>query len=730
MTHQSTFEMEDRLPTEDGRGIQGLTSRIISFIHKKKDSNAFGSIRFGTASLPIVLGITLLVCFGYFLLYSGFYWDDWLQLLSKKLYGEASYWQYFNERPVSGWTHVLFGPILGYSVMSWKWFTLLLRYLSVLLAWQLVSLVWPGSRKMAALVALLFAVHPGFTQQLISVAYHQHWIQYVLFLSSLVFMVLSLRHQVWNFPLTLLSLITSGLQLSITEFFAGVELVRPMLIWVILPTIAKKPENARKRIAMTARYAIPYVILLGVFSVWRLFFFPLEAGDQNSPQLASLFAQQPLFTLLRLMSYALLDMLNNLVVIWGKIFDLQLAQYRQPVVLVSWLATIGISASLWFYLNRFSPNEQETNSSSTTRAKQAAWIGFTVSILGPAPLWVIDQNILTMAENDPYHADRFTLAAMLWVSLLFVGLCTLIIDRWKYKALVLSVVIGLCTGFQMRNANELRWQSQNQTNFFWQLSWRAPFVVQGTAFVTPDVLFPFQGSSSTSGAINLLYPQEANPDRVAYWFYAIRPRYSTEMDVSKSPVSYHTQHRIFTFEGGTPNSLLLLYNQQFQNCLWVLRPEDVDVPDLAWLVGWIPASNQSLIERLPAVGGYPDPDIFGIEPPHQWCYFYERAELEAQFKNWQEVAWLADQARSKGFWPDAPGSNSTYEWRVMVEGYAHTGRWQEAGELTLAGYAWDPKYASMFCNLWGDLNDHQVEVDEEYENAIQTVTDIMRCATR
>ena len=45
------------------------------------------------------------------------------------------------------------------------------------------------------------------------------------------------------------------------------------------------------------------------------------------------------------------------------------------------------------------------------------------------------------------------------------------------------------------------------------------------------------------------------------------------------------------------------------------------------------------------------PEIFGAEPPHTWCYYFEKADLARQLQDWQSVLQLEKQAREHGFTP-------------------------------------------------------------------------------
>ncbi|MDZ4159744.1 MAG: hypothetical protein U1B80_08135, partial [Anaerolineaceae bacterium] len=154
-----------------------------------------------------------------------------------------------------------------------------------------------------------------------------------------------------------------------------------------------------------------------------------------------------------------------------------------------------------------------------------------------------------------------------------------------------------------------------------------------------------------------------------------------------------------------------------ESCLWVIDPSyDRHNPDLPELTRqMIAISNLQQIVPQPLGEGYPPQDIFGPEPSHTWCYYYQKADLARQLGDWERVVSLGDTARSKGYHPQVPGSNTPPEWRPFILGYAHLGRWDVAAELTTAAAARSDRYTPMLCWLWRDIQEQMTpgpELDE------------------
>jgi hypothetical protein len=111
----------------------------------------------------------------------------------------------------------------------------------------------------------------------------------------------------------------------------------------------------------------------------------------------------------------------------------------------------------------------------------------------------------------------------------------------------------------------------------------------------------------------------------------------------------------------------------------VVRPEDSELralPDLTRDVAVI-----SSLDRIRADSSLARPipvEIFGKEPPRTWCYYYQKADLARQLGDWEQIAALWREAAKNGF---APGNG--VEYLPFIEGFARTGEWAIAAELTL-----------------------------------------------
>jgi len=87
--------------------------------------------------------------------------------------------------------------------------------------------------------------------------------------------------------------------------------------------------------------------------------------------------------------------------------------------------------------------------------------------------------------------------------------------------------------------------------------------------------------------------------------------------------------------------------------------------------------------------------VFGREPAHGWCYYFEKASLLAQQGAWQAAADLGDEAFALGDYPNDP-----MERFVFIEAYARSGNMDRARELSDETLKITPLVKAPLDKLW------------------------------
>jgi hypothetical protein len=689
--------------------------------------------------------LLLILAFGLLIPWLGFYFDDWPVILVARLQDARGFWTFYQyDRPFSAWTYILTTPFVGVSPFGWHIFTFLVRWLTVLgMAWCLHSLWTERARRTPWTLASMVLLD----QQPIAVAYSQHWISYAFYFLSLGCMIQAIRRPRWFWLFTSLSLATAAIHLFTMEYFLGLELLRPVVLWILLSGEGNnivyegdgsKSINTRWRsrkseaglgdssLRIVSRaikpgwawiFWTPYLLLTIAYTIWRLFFLKFPAQDPNRPEVLIDLFHKPLGALTQIIQFALQDFINILFGPWYRAIDPLKIDLSHLFVVFSWIVAALVSLGVIFYLTHLKvlkPADRANRELLIRRGstRQLLWFGLAALLLGLLPVWMIGRDSLT-----GLYGSRFTLAGLFGASIFWIGLIETFSDRRKNQIILVSILIGISVAFSLQRMNEFRWYWQDQTRFYWQLSWRAPYIEPGTVILSDGEIFQYVGRYSTSTALNLLYPQMAGRKDFAYWFLELSPGLIKKHEQSPQDRELQAGFRSFTFHGSTDRSILISYESRSGRCLWVLSPEDSDNPDLSQLTrDSAGLSDLSLIHPEPISSGYPPEAIFGPEPAHHWCYYYQKAELAHQLGDWDRVVSLGDAAEKLGYHP-----NNVQEWFPFIDAYARTGDWEQALLRTRQLLKINRALASRVCNLWEHIT-MDVDVPQDVEASFTELT--------
>jgi hypothetical protein len=316
-------------------------------------------------------------------------------------------------------------------------------------------------------------------------------------------------------------------------------------------------------------------------------------------------------------------------------------------------------------------------------------VGLVSFILAASPIWSFGKEISTGGWND-----RFALAPMLGAVLMVMALLLWFI-RPSAQRFVLVFLLTFSIAAQIWVVNAYRRDWRTQLDFYWQLYWRVPALKSGTTLLSFEQPSPTVTHYSDAGfALNVLYHYQTEDGLLPYWYFIRRFQFQYALD---NPIRY--QLRTLEFRGNTSQAIAVLH-QIGGACLRVLDP--VYANDPLYLEGQdilIPLSNLSQI--LPdSEARPPDPDIFGPEPERRWCYYFQKADLARQQKDWNKVIALLKQAQKNGFAPEYGA-----EYIPFIEAYAQMGEWQKAYELTQAAQKVNAGLKKMLCTNWSRLRE-------------------------
>jgi hypothetical protein len=668
-------------------------------------------------SFPLALLVLCVVSFGLFTSRLGYYWDDWAKTIVHHLDGMQGYWDYYAyDRPISGWTHILLFSLIGDSPFRWHLLALLLRWLGGVGMWWSMGQLWPQARRPVAYATLLYVVYPVFFQQPITITFHQQLMQYVLYFFSLGAMIMAFRQPRRFWPFTLLSLALSLIQITITEYFVPLELLRPVVLWVLF---SEERQPLLRRAGRTLLGWLPYGLTIAAYIIWRLFFIDLITEDPYQATTLFNFFSDPLSTTLGLVKVVIPDSLFMLLSTWVNALEFGLVDPDFKANLLILVFGVFTTAVLAVYLLKFEDSEPADEQAQNNWYLQALVIGLIATVLGVLPAWITGRQVVW-----DFHSNRYAQPAMFGLAMLWtVGVLWVARSRVP-RAVLLSCLIGLAVTLHIRTDREYARAWEHQKALYWQLQWRAPHIEPGTAIFFEEEPFSNQGLFSTSAAINMIYPQSGGAGSLSYYVYSLRPKFASIEPKAEIPVN--SSFRSLHFEGQIPDSLLIYYQPGRPHCMWLLSPLDAVNPELTDLTKeWLFISNLDRIQPADLSEDYPSEEILGSEPQNTWCYFYQKADLARQMEDWEEVVEIAEQASAQGYFPTNAPSNHPNEWIPFIEGYARSGDWAAARDLILEDADINSDYVPRLCSLWARLEE---DAPPEAVTIVQEVKQALACA--
>ena len=258
---------------------------------------------------------------------------------------------------------------------GWHLANLIMRWVTGLTAWWMLSTLWPNQRRAIEWMLYLFLISPAFLQQVFAATYVQHFLIFPFFFISCASMMLMLRGGTIQterqdaFPpprrffYGALSFLAEIVHVFSMEYFWGFELIRPYLIWKSIPASLGR----RKRLINTFIAWIPYLVIFIAAIIWRFKFAQIADEDPNSLKLFSEFFSAPLQTILSFVVIVVRDMVYLFISSWYPALQTAKMDYQPLSLLASWGLVVITAALLWWFFRK------EEISDSEDWAREAAW---------------------------------------------------------------------------------------------------------------------------------------------------------------------------------------------------------------------------------------------------------------------------------------------------------------------------------------------------------------------
>ncbi len=355
--------------------------------------------------IPILFLGAILVTYGYQLLNMGLYWDDWEIIYLDHFGDPKAYWDYFlYARPLTSWIYILLSPIVGMNPVAWQTINILFRWAGLVGFWCALRLVWPKNSFEIGWICLLLAVYPAFTQHSVAVTYTRHFACIALFALSLLLNLLALDNPRRWWLYTSIAGLASLLQLITLEYFFGLELLRPIFIWIYLSRRNLPWKTTLKNLLIQW---FPYILVRLFFAGYRFVWYPMVSPnpEANAPVLFERLSANPWGETIKFANLILQDLIHLNVDNWLSPMNPGAIVLKAKANWLSWGAAALISfISAWFIYKSLNDNEISLVNKDTF-SREMILIGLLGVLVGGIPVWITGRQSI----GGPW-ADRFALA--------------------------------------------------------------------------------------------------------------------------------------------------------------------------------------------------------------------------------------------------------------------------------------------------------------------------------
>jgi hypothetical protein len=585
------------------------------------------------------------------------------------------------------------------------------------------------------LIALLFLLYPGFLSQPNPVDYQSQIIALFAVIASLALTVAALQAEKLpaKIAYTLLSALFAWLYLGLIEYYIGLEVLRIIIVYLLVSRKEGTQVDTYTGTQAEAQHAphntqsssfifhlssflpaIPFLFGPLTFLIWRLFFFTSDRNATDAGLQLGLLFSSPTTGLWWLARFVQ-DSLNVLFLAWGVplyqlAFNLRLSQTWIGLALA-----VAVALGVVFVLTRMQESESSTfgaspevelRDSKNDWRGEMLWVGLVTASAGLIPVILVNRHV------EFFSLSRYTLASSVGAAMAVVAMLGHLSSarlRWS----LVGVLIGMSVLTHFANGAIAAKNTQVMNDFWWQVSWRAPDLKDGTTLVIYYPA-PLQEDYFIWGAANLIYrpaPQATDPVEVAIAGVLLTPENLTRILAGKGADEPDRRNAHLVMDYG---NVLVITQPTPGSCVRVLdgtQPE-LSASDDPRIQLAAPASK---VENVDAQGSHPPVNVyvFGPEPARHWCWYYQRASLARQLGDWEQVAALGDEALQEGFYP-----SDSVEWFPFLQAYAALGREKDLKRLsTILGA--DPFLEKQACAILMKMSEKRLLSPQTESEALE-----------
>ena len=695
------------------------------------------NVLFDTRFTPVILLLLCLLSYGIFVPVTGFFIDDWYFMWFKHFFGALQFPAYYGvDRPFQGFFYPVASFILAgsESPIVWGLFAVILRWFCTLALWGTLKTLWPKSNLQNSLVAILAAVFPGFTQHWFVIQYSYYYACLAFFFLSNTLMIKAIREpkKFWiYYPLSIML----GFYSMTSEFFFGLELIRPIILYIEFKRI---DQTFGKLIVSIIKYWGAFLVAFIGFAIWRFLF---VTGVNHQVVITNAFLLNPFGTMLSILRSLFQSVIDSVINAWAYPFNF--SNYPQKgavsILILSAMAVVFVNLSIWLLLSRRKKTVESPMRIYSWR-REGLLLSITSLIFAGIPFLVAGLKIDYLGFNN-----RFLLAYLFGSCLLIVLIFDFIFS-WTRSGvltsilrasglLVCTLLVAVAVGYQISNANFYKNVWIRQRELFWQLDWRIPGLQPGTTLFTysPDSEGDMYSGNALTAQLDWTYSSGVINRQVDYQFIILDSGQGKLIESLDQNVPIYIDFRTYVFRGNTSQSIYVYLPTL--GCLRILD-QDLNPPEtVLWnfnifqptqktinILASTALTDLNLILKEKISQNNPPLQVLGNEISHTWCYFFEKAEVARQFGEYEKVISLLDEATSKGYTPLVDT-----EWYPFIDAFARTGDWQNAELITTRLASQDDATLHLgLCYLWQKLAKDFTDSNSP-RNTTEIINAILEC---
>jgi len=602
----------------------------------------------------------------------GYYRDEWYFLYDGVIGGRGIFWDMFlSDRPARGLFFEALFSLTHFNPLTNQFLTLLWRVLGSLCVFWLAQLIWPTQRRAAWIAAALFGAFPGFLWWVAGIEYQPIVLSASLMVLSFALTVKAFQSQplTSRIAFTMGAILTGWLYVAFVEYATGMELFRLALIFVLVGQ--QNPTSTfwtRTRDILRVWWI--NVIVPAGFLFWRLFIFNNERKATDlGEQVGNLFGD-PLHVGADWLLNFVRSVLNVTVAAWVAPFQQNF--YGNPLKEMGIAVAVAAGVLILFWVaNQASAADGLPTPESNWRGEMTL-LGLVGLGAGILPVVVVNRYIVF----DAY--SHYSLPASLG-GVLLVTVFASWINSERARTVFLSLLLALTTLSQVGLGSKALAEEQKINEFWWQVGWRVPALKAGTMLAVnyPQIEYT-EDYETVSGPANLIYfPAPTNASPVVYPVTAMSLTDNDLLDTYVGRLSMERTIRSHTFVIDYGNALVISQPAP-SACVHVLdaRWPDLSAADRSAFLLLAPKSKIENVMADAAPAQVPE-RIFGVEPAHDWCYYYQKADLARQAGDWQGIADLSQQVASLGLHP-----NDQIEWMPFLQAAAVLGDEKQVKQIS------------------------------------------------